>query len=89
MFEAVRLARDGRPTGAKRTTPCTSVLVRPKVDVMVTQTVAATLAAMEAATQIPIVMTGTPDPEARGIVTSFARPGGNVTGVTARPGKNA
>jgi ABC-type uncharacterized transport system substrate-binding protein len=61
-------------------------LVRLPVDVMVTQTIQATLAAMQATSAIPIVMTGSPDPERWGIVASFARPSGNVTGVTAGPG---
>jgi putative ABC transport system substrate-binding protein len=39
-------------------------------------------AAQQATTQIPIVFTGVADPMALGSVKSFARPGGNVTGVT-------
>ncbi len=38
-------------------------------------------AALQATTQIPIVFAGIADPEGLGAVQSFARPGGNVTGV--------
>jgi putative ABC transport system substrate-binding protein len=39
-------------------------------------------AAQQATTQIPIVFAGVNDPEGLGSIQSFARPGGNVTGVT-------
>lgn len=57
-------------------------LVREKVDVIVTSTNPATLAAKTATTEIPIVMTIAVDPVAAGIVGSLARPGVNVTGLT-------
>src|SRR5262249_10619838 len=57
-------------------------LVQLKVDVIVTQGTPATLAAKQASTTIPIVMVGTGDPLATGLVASLARPGGNVTGST-------
>lgn len=40
-------------------------------------------AAMQATGTIPIVMTLTPDPVGSGFVNSLARPGGNVTGMSA------
>jgi putative ABC transport system substrate-binding protein len=47
----------------------------------------ATPAAREATTTIPIVMVaGSPDPVADGWVASYARPGGNLTGLTTQPG---
>ena len=57
-------------------------LVRLKVDVIVTASTPAALAAKQATTIIPIVVTFVADPVGSGIVTSLARPGGNITGVT-------
>ena len=55
-------------------------LVGLKVDVIVTTGTPGTLAAKRATKTIPIVMTATGDPLRSGLVTSLARPGGNVTG---------
>ena len=55
-------------------------LIRLKVDLIVTSAPAATRAAKEATTRIPIVMVLVADPVAFGFVASLARPGGNVTG---------
>ena len=57
-------------------------LVRLKVDVIVTASTPAALAAKQATTTIPIVVTFVADPVGSGIVTSLNRPGGNITGVT-------
>jgi len=57
-------------------------LVRLKVDVIVTQSNVATLAAKHATETIPIVMAIAGDPVKAGLVRSLARPGGNVTGLT-------
>ena len=58
-------------------------LVRLKLDVLVAANAAAVGALRRATTTIPIVMENYGgDPVADGIVTSFARPGGNITGVT-------
>jgi putative ABC transport system substrate-binding protein len=56
-------------------------LVRLNVDVIVAHGLAAALAAKEATTTIPIVMVATFDPVRSGLVSSLARPGGNVTGL--------
>jgi putative tryptophan/tyrosine transport system substrate-binding protein len=53
-----------------------------KVEVIVTQGTAPTLAAMHATSVIPIVFAGSGDPVANGLVASLARPGGNVTGLS-------
>jgi putative ABC transport system substrate-binding protein len=57
-------------------------LVRLKVDVIVTYAPPAIQAAKRATATIPIVMAGVIDPVATGLVTSLARPGGNVTGLS-------
>src|SRR5215467_269132 len=57
-------------------------LVRLKVDVIVTASTPVALAAKQATTTIPIVVTFVADPVGSGIVTSLAHPGGNITGVT-------
>src|SRR5262245_8362848 len=53
-------------------------LVRLKVDVIVTHGTPGSLAAKQATTTIPIVVAAVGDPLASGVVTSLARPGGNV-----------
>src|SRR6184192_4282523 len=58
-------------------------LVARKVDVIVSGTVLAVLSAKQATRTIPIVFTVAADPIATGLVTSLARPGGNVTGLSA------
>ncbi len=56
-------------------------MVRQKVDIIVTRGTPATLAAKSATATIPIVTSSVTDPLQ--IVASLARPGGNVTGLTA------
>ena len=56
--------------------------VRLKVDVILTHGTRATLAAKRATSTIPIVATVVGDPVGSGLVTSLARPGGNVTGLS-------
>ncbi|SRR6266404_1738309 len=57
-------------------------LVRLKVDVMVTAGPQSTRPAKEATSTIPIVMGFDNDPVGNGFVTSLARPGGNITGLS-------
>jgi putative ABC transport system substrate-binding protein len=57
-------------------------LVRLKMDVIVTSTTPAALAAKHATTTIPIVIGFSADPVGSGIVASLAHPGGNITGWT-------
>ena len=57
-------------------------LIRLQIDVLVTVTTNAALAAKKATTTIPIVFLGVTDPIAAGLVESLARPGGNSTGIT-------
>ena len=51
-------------------------------DAIITVATPPAIAAKRATTTIPIVMATAGDPVRSGIVASFARPGGNVTGVT-------
>jgi putative tryptophan/tyrosine transport system substrate-binding protein len=56
-------------------------LVRLNVDVIVAYATSAATAAKQATKDIPIVMY-VADPVATGLINSFARPGGNITGVS-------
>jgi ABC-type uncharacterized transport system substrate-binding protein len=55
-------------------------LVHRNVDVIVAMSAASVIAAKQATTAIPIVMIINSDPVETGLVASYARPGGNVTG---------
>ncbi len=68
---------DGR---AERFPGLAAELVRLKVDLIVTRGTPATRAAKNATGTVPVVMATMGDPHA--LVTSFTRPGGNITGVT-------
>jgi putative ABC transport system substrate-binding protein len=57
-------------------------LVRLKVDLIVTSGGPTPLAAKNATSTIPIVMTSSVDPVGAGLVASLAQPGGNVTGLS-------
>jgi putative ABC transport system substrate-binding protein len=57
-------------------------LVRLGVEVIVVASTLTALAAKQATTTVPIVVTVPSDPVATGLVTSLARPGGNVTGLS-------
>jgi ABC-type uncharacterized transport system substrate-binding protein len=57
-------------------------LVNLKVNIIVTGGRGATRPAKNATASIPIVMTQDTDPVADGFVTSLARPGGNITGLS-------
>jgi len=57
-------------------------LISRKPDVVVAHGVLATLAAKKASSTIPIVCFGCGDAVSAGLVTSLARPGGNITGQT-------
>jgi len=63
-------------------------LVALKVDVIVAVT-GAVEAAKSATRAIPIVLPGAPDPVQTGLVTSLARPGGNITGTAWSPAEVA
>jgi len=58
-------------------------LIRLNVDLILTRGTPAALAAKNATSTIPVVITGLADPVGQGIVVSLAHPGGNITGVSA------
>ena len=57
-------------------------LVGLNVDVIVTSATPSVLAAKKATSTIPVVFVSVTDPVSSGLVTSLARPGGNITGLT-------
>jgi len=61
-------------------------LVRSNVDIIVVDGTAAAKACKDATATIPIVFTLAVDPVADGLAASFARPGGNLTGLTMTAG---
>jgi len=73
-------AAEGKP---ERLPALAAELVALKVDVIVAPTTLAALAAKQAARTVPIVFIGAGDPVTDGLVTSLARPGGNVTGLSS------
>ena len=71
---------EGRP---ERLPGFAADLVGLKVDIIVTPNPAGTQTAKEATRTIPIVFMGEVDPVGSGLVSSLARPGGNITGLSA------
>ena len=69
--------------GEKTPAASAAELVHLKVDVIVTGGATATRAAKEATSTIPIVFLQDPDPVGNGLVTSLARPAGNITGLSS------
>src|SRR3954452_22966225 len=72
--------------GVQRLPALAAELVRLGVEVIVSGNTRSTVAAMEATTTIPIVMTSSANPVSAGLVASLARPGGNVTGFSLDSG---
>jgi putative ABC transport system substrate-binding protein len=70
--------------GKLETMPATAgALVKAGVDLIFTSQEAATQAAKDATTNVPIVFTLVGDPVGAGIVGTLVQPGGNVTGVSS------
>jgi putative ABC transport system substrate-binding protein len=65
-----------------RLTGIVAEFVQLKVDIIVTTGTAASAAAKQATSTIPIVFVAASDPVGTGLVASLARPGSNVTGVS-------
>jgi putative tryptophan/tyrosine transport system substrate-binding protein len=69
--------------GSERFAEIAAEFVRLKVDVILTHNTPPVLAAKQATSVIPIVFASAGDPVGTGVVASLARPGGNVTGLSA------
>ncbi len=81
-IEGQNLSIEFRTTGgpADRLPDLAAELVRLKVDLILVPSTQPALAAKQATTTIPIVMTAPINPVETGLVKSLARPGGNITG---------
>jgi ABC-type uncharacterized transport system substrate-binding protein len=75
--------RSGDGKGPARLRVLADELVRLKVDIIVANATPAIIAARQATTEIPIVMAPAGDPVGTGLISSLARPGGNITGLSA------
>jgi putative ABC transport system substrate-binding protein len=73
--------RDVEQIHAERLPALAAELVKLGVDVIVAPDPPSFQAAMKATKTIPIVMRASSDPVEEGVVASFARPGGNITGM--------
>ena len=80
-LEIVYRASDGRN---ERFPDLASELVRLKVDLILTRGTPAAAAAKSATRTIPVVMAASGNPVDAGLIASLARPGGNVTGLSAQ-----
>ena len=69
--------------GPERQRELAADLVRLKVDLIVVTAGPPALAAKNATTTIPIVMTNAANPVGESLVASLARPGGNITGLSS------
>jgi|SRR3974390_143543 len=79
-LEIKYLSADGQ---AERFPELAAELVAAKVDVIVTRGTPAVRAAKTASVTIPVVMAASGEPVTSGVVASLARPGANVTGLSA------
>ena len=73
----------GAAGAADRFAGLAAELIRLEVDLLVAEGTALALAAKHATRTIPIVMVRVGDPVGSGLVPSLARPGGNITGLSA------
>ena len=65
-----------------RLAPLAEELAKSNVDVMLVMNTPAVEAARKATTTVPVVMVAVGDPVGSGFVSSLARPGGNITGLS-------
>jgi putative ABC transport system substrate-binding protein len=62
--------------------PLAAELLAREPEIIVTRGTAATLAVMQATSNVPIVFVGVADPVGSGVAASLGRPGGNATGLS-------
>jgi putative tryptophan/tyrosine transport system substrate-binding protein len=74
-------SRWGEGSDARLAEPAAE-LARLPVDLIIVPSVTVARLTREATTTVPIVLAGAGDPVAAGLAASYARPGGNVTGMT-------
>jgi putative ABC transport system substrate-binding protein len=72
------------PYGAQQNVEVARELVALKPDVLITGSTLVTVAAQRASAAVPVIFAWVADPIAAGIVSDYARPGRNATGVTNR-----
>jgi putative ABC transport system substrate-binding protein len=86
LVEGRNLSLEARPVVASRTAAAnhTHDLVKSKVDAIFAMSTIAAQGAQDATTSVPIVFCWVPDPVVSGIVRDYARPGGNITGISNR-----
>ena len=88
--EGENLVIDERWAGAhlNRLPELAAELIQLNPDIIVASGAGAVRAAMRKSREIPIVIAGASDPVAEGLVSTLARPGANVTGVSTLPGRD-
>jgi ABC-type uncharacterized transport system substrate-binding protein len=79
----VRLEFRSAERDGQRLSRLAAEMVARKVDIIVAPITSSVLAAQQATSEIPIVMTYVADPVGAGIVASLPHPGGNVTGLSS------
>ena len=75
---------EGRVEGFRR---ALDELIGLRPDVIVVSSTLGAVETMKATSSIPVIFVGVPDPEGNGLVTSLARPGGNITGLARTAGE--
>ena len=87
-IEAKNIALEARFAGARqeRVAQLVADVLRRDVEVLVVVSTSTALAAKSATSTVPIVFASVFDPLAAGLVTSLARPGGNLTGTAMSVG---
>jgi len=75
---------EGRAEGFRR---ALDELIRLRPEVIVISSSLGAVEAKKATTSIPVVFVGVPDPVGNGLVSSLARPGGNITGLARSAGE--